>query len=75
MFLLGQKCHNSKFVRNFSSFRVLFFGSDKVALESLKELHKIPELVPRLEVVVPSKFNQCRKNNEDEVWIARFIIY
>jgi hypothetical protein len=67
MFLLKKSYFNSKFTKRFSTYRVLFFGSDKVSLESLKALHSRPELVSRLEVVVSGKFNQCRKNNNDEV--------
>lgn len=62
-----RKSHFNAFAQPISTFRVLFFGSDNVSLESLKALHRERDLVPRLEVVVSPKFNQCRKKNEDEV--------
>jgi len=49
--------------------KVLFFGCDKVALESLKALYKektnSADFISRLEVVVSKKFHQCRKNDEE----------
>lgn len=57
-------------------YKVLFFGCDKVALESLKALYKEKvnnaDLISRLEVVLSKKFQQCRKNIE-EVNIYHFL--